>query len=66
MDRNNNKLYYLEQTKYFSALETPAESIRCNSDENNNNSDEYESSEENYYSPLMPNQPNSINEYASL
>jgi hypothetical protein len=58
----NTKLnsHNLETSRYFSALETPDGVVSKNYDEN-----DY-SVEENYYTPLIQNQMNSIDEYYSL
>lgn len=52
--------YNLEISRYFSALETPDGLVT-------KNDDEYDFSvEDNYYTPLLQNQMNSIDEYYSL
>jgi hypothetical protein len=50
----------LETSRYFSALETPDGLVSKNNDENDF------SVADNYYTPLILNQMNSIDEYYSL
>ena len=59
---NKNNLFILESTKYFSALETQDESDKESLNENKDEN----SVEQNYYSPLIRNQMNSLEEYSSL